>query len=135
MNRLFTVLVGLLLLTACTFSFEAEAEENNKELPTPNKLLLPITVECDRYEVMAEVIFNKFDEQPFVQAQGLIFNGGQYRPVELEIFVNQTTGTFSIIFDGPGEFSCMLFPGGEFRPHELLLGKGEKTKIRFTADK
>ena len=74
---------------------------------------------CDRAEVMADTIVNNYGEQPLIVAEGnqLSARTGEWYASSMMYFVNQDSGTWSLMSlyaDGTG---CMVAAGTKFEPY------------------
>jgi len=74
---------------------------------------------CDSAEVMADTIVNNYGEQPLIIAEGnqLSARTGEWYASSMMYFVNQDSGTWSLMSlyaDGTG---CIVAAGTKFEPY------------------
>lgn len=128
MNRLMTIIFSLFLISCTFYTVDLKAEEDTTpELEFQGPTYLAMVIECWPYETLAYQIFEEFGEQPFAQGTGIINSNGP-KQIAWEIFVNADKRTVSITFDYDEDNACLLLPGANFQPHELLDTRAE-TKV------
>ena len=83
------------------------------------------TQACDPVLTMSDIVMNKYGEQPLFQGQGLQFAAqtGQAFRSSMMFFVNQDSGTWSLISLYPDGTACMVANGRDFQPYSGPIGK------------
>lgn len=84
---------------------------------TPKRFLT--TQACDPVMKMSNLVISKYGEQPLFQGEGLVFaapTGQPYRS-SMMFFVNQDSGTWSLISLYPDGTACMVANGKNFKPY------------------
>ena len=72
---------------------------------------------CDNVYRMTNLIIKKYGEQPLFQGEGLQFHvSGQPYTGSHMFFVNQETGSWSLVSLYPDGTACMVANGRDFRP-------------------
>ena len=72
---------------------------------------------CDNAVRMTNLVMNKYGEQALFQGTGLQFHlSGQPYTSSMMFFVNQDTGSWSLISLYPDGTSCMVANGRDFTP-------------------
>lgn len=100
------------MIVACA---PAMAQDN----PAPTAKNFIATQSCDDVIRMTDLVVSKYREQPLFQGMGLQFsaqNGKAYAGSTM-MFVNQDSGTWSMISLYPDGTSCMVASGKEFKPY------------------
>ena len=79
------------------------------------------TQPCEPVANMAKIVIEKYGEQPLFSAQGIQFSAVNDKGYtsDMMFFVNQDTGTWSLISLYPDGTGCMVANGRDF---ELYLG-------------
>ena len=73
---------------------------------------------CDDPYTMTRLVIEKYGEQPLFRAQGLQFHiSGQNYTSDMMYFVNQDTGTWSLISLYADGTACMVATGRGFTPY------------------
>jgi len=105
LGRVLAVLLGTLILT----TGQAKAES----------LMMGIALQCDSEagKIMA-MVQDKYGEQPFAQAEGLIQNiNGKWQKAFVYTFINPHKGSYSIIISDPvSGIECLMLAGEKFMP-------------------
>jgi|DEB0MinimDraft_6_1074348.scaffolds.fasta_scaffold20561_6 hypothetical protein len=102
---------GLAILNALSVS----AQEQTPTIPQTG-FPMSTMVTCDTSEKMADVIYNKYGEQPLATGKGSIFSGnGQLLVGTMTYWINAETRTFSLTITN-GEIMCLVLMGNEFEP-------------------
>jgi hypothetical protein len=115
MSRLllaFAVGISLLATTAL-----AQEQNQGKRFIT--------TQACDPVVKMSDLVMNKYGEQPLFQGEGLQFsaqNGQPYRS-SMMFFVNQDSGTWSLVSLYEDGTACMVANGRKFEPYSGPIGQ------------
>ena len=73
---------------------------------------------CGPVEALTELAMNKYSEKPLFSSSGVQIhpNGNAYRS-EMMYFVNQDTGTWSLVSLYPDGTACLVANGSDFRPY------------------
>lgn len=116
-NRFITILLCVIGLTAGP----ALAQEQPKE----KKFFT--SQSCDNPFTMTNLIINEYGEQPLFTGQGLQFHvNGQAYASDMMYFVNQETGSWSLVSLYPDGTACMVANGRNFSPYNgPVIGKKE----------
>jgi len=95
------------------------AQENPKALKSPTARTFFATHACDNVMTMTDLVVGKYREQPLFKAMGLQFSAqdGKAYAGSMMMFVNQDTGTWSLITLYPDGTGCMVATGREFEPY------------------
>ena len=99
------------------FATPATAQQQNQRFIT--------TQACDPVLKMSEIVINKYGETPLFQGGGLQFsaqNGQPYRS-SMMFFVNQDTGTWSLVSLYEDGTACMVANGKDFEPYSGPIGR------------
>lgn len=106
--------VGISLLATTAF-----AQEQNQ-----GKRFITIQA-CDPVVKMSDLVMNKYGEQPLFQGEGLQFaaTNGQPFKSSMMFFVNQDSGTWSLVSLYPDGTACMVANGRKFEPYSGPIGK------------
>jgi hypothetical protein len=107
--------VGISLFT--TTALAQEQKEQSKRFIT--------TQACDPVLTMSDIVMNKYGETPLFQGEGLQFAAqtGQPYSSAMMFFVNQDSGTWSLISLYPDGTACMVANGRTFEPYSGPIGK------------
>lgn len=99
----------------CSLTTQLAAQEQPKD----NKKRFITTQECDNVFTMTQLVVEKYGEQPLFSGQGLQFSAqtGQPYMSDMMYFVNQDTGTWSLVSLYPDGTSCMVANGRDFEPY------------------
>ena len=89
-----------------------------QEIPQDQRRFIS-TQACDDVVKMTAIVVNKYGEEPLFQANGLLFSAQDGRPYKsgMMYFVNQDTGTWSLISLYPDGTACMVANGRDFEPY------------------
>ena len=115
MSRLllaFAVGISLLATTAL-----AQQEQQGKRFYTYQS--------CDNVMTMTQLVMNKYGEQPLLQGTGIQFGAANGQPFtsSMMMFVNQDSGSWSLISLYPDGTGCMVANGKDFKPYSGPIGK------------
>lgn len=83
---------------------------------------------CDNPRIMTELIIRKYKEKPLFRGEGLQFNiNGQMYYSDMMYFVNQETGSWSLVALFKDGTACLVVNGRSFEPYNgpPLLGEDE----------
>jgi len=112
------------LLLACAVSISllastAFAQEQNK-----TKTFIT-TQACDPVVKMSNLVMNKYGEQPLFRGEGLQFAAQTGQPYKsaMMFFVNQDSGSWSLVSLYPDGTACMVANGRDFEPYSGPIGK------------
>jgi hypothetical protein len=74
---------------------------------------------CDYVVKLTAIITNKYGEQPLFQGTGLQFSAqdGKAYQSSMMYFVNQDTGSWSLVALYPDGTACMVANGRDFEPY------------------
>ena len=85
---------------------------------------------CDEVIKMTDIIMRKYGEQPLFRGEGLQFHvSGQMYSSDMMYFVNQETGSWSLIALYPDGTACMIANGRNFEPYNGPLLQKKKDKL------
>ena len=106
--------VGISLLAPAAF---AQEQNTTKRFIT--------TQACDPVVKMSDLVMNKYGEKPLFQGEGIQFAAPAGQPYKsaMMFFVNQDSGTWSLVSlyrDGTG---CMVANGRNFEPYSGPIGQ------------
>jgi phage/plasmid primase-like uncharacterized protein len=106
--------VGISLLAPAAF---AQEQNTTKRFIT--------TQACDAVLKITDIVMNKYGESPLFKAKGLQFAAPQGQPFQSDMmyFVNQDSGTWSLIALYPDGTACMVANGKEFEPYSGPIGR------------
>ena len=106
--------VGISILAGTAF---AQEEQQSKRFIT--------TQACDPVLKMSDLVMNKYGEKPLFQGEGLQFAAQTGQPFKsaMMFFVNQDTGTWSLISLYEDGTACMVANGRKFEPYSGPIGK------------
>jgi len=104
---------ALFVLLAVLFGTIAAAQEENTQQPK----VLPLQAQCDPFPKMVETIA-KYNEELLFIGEGMTFGVGNI-PFKggMMFFVNQDTGSWSMVQLFNDGMSCMVFMGEGFMPY------------------
>lgn len=113
-NRFITILLLVIGLAAGPALFAQEQQP-----PTQKQQRKFFTAQaCDDPFTMTDLIINKYGETPLFRGQGLQFHvNGQAYASDMMYFVNQNSGTWSLISLYPDGTACMVANGRNFEPY------------------
>ena len=112
------------LLLACAVSISllastafAQEQEQSKRFIT--------TQACDPVEKMSNLVMNKYGEKPLFQGEGLQFAAQTGQPFKsaMMFFVNQDTGSWSLVSLYEDGTACMVANGRKFEPYSGPISK------------
>lgn len=112
------------LLLACAVSISLLASTAFAQEQNQGKRFIT-TQACDPVVKMSDLVMNKYGEQPLFQAEGLQFsaqNGQPYRS-SMMFFVNQDSGTWSLVSLYEDGTACMVANGRKFEPYSGPIGQ------------
>ena len=77
------------------------------------------TQPCEPVANMTKIVMEKYGEQPLFSVQGIQFSAVNDKGYtsDMMFFVNQDTGTWSLISLYPDGTGCMVATGREFEPY------------------
>ena len=110
--KAFAVGISLFATTAL-----AQEQEQSKRFIT--------TQACDPVLKMSDVVMNKYGEQPLFQGEGIQFAAPTGQPYKsaMMFFVNQDSGTWSLVSLYEDGTACMVANGRDFEPYSGPIGK------------
>lgn len=112
------------LLLACAVSISLLATTAFAQEQNQSKRFIT-TQACDPVVKMSYVVMNKYGEQPLFQGEGIQFAAPTGQPYKsaMMFFVNQDSGTWSLISLYPDGTACMVANGRDFEPYSGPIGK------------
>ena len=83
------------------------------------------TQACDSVVKMSDIVMNKYGESPLFRSMGLQFAAPQGQPYrsDMMFFVNQDSGTWSLIALYEDGTACMVANGKNFEPYSGPVGR------------
>jgi hypothetical protein len=110
--KAFAVGISLFATTAL-----AQEQEQSKRFIT--------TQACDPVLKMSDVVMNKYGETPLFQGEGIQFAAPTGQPYNsaMMFFVNQDSGTWSLVSLYADGTACMVANGRDFEPYSGPIGK------------
>ena len=112
------------LLLACAVSISLLATTAFAQEQNQSKRFIT-TQACDPVVKMSDVVMNKYGEQPLFQGEGIQFaepTGQPYKSAMM-FFVNQDSGTWSLVSLYEDGTACMVANGRDFEPYSGPIGK------------
>ena len=112
------------LLLACAVSISLLASTAFAQEQNQGKRFIT-TQACDPVLKMSNLVMNKYGEKPLFQGEGLQFAAQTGQPFKsaMMFFVNQDTGTWSLISLYEDGTACMVANGRKFEPYSGPIGK------------
>lgn len=110
-------LILIVLLGLATFRLAlAEPQQETEPQAAPPVVELPLMIQCANRQ-MVDGMLMQYGEKPFVEgfANWQIPNG-QTLSGRLEIYVNPTTHSYSVIIVLAGDIKCVVISGDKFDP-------------------
>lgn len=107
-NLLKAIAVGISLLATTAF---AQEQQQSKKFITQQA--------CDPVMEISAIIVGKYKEQPLFQGEGLQFAAQTGQPYQsgMMFFVNQESGTWSLVSLYSDGTACMVANGTKFEPY------------------
>ncbi len=106
----------LFILLSVTVHANPQTEENEippSEQQVPQVYYLPAIVDCGRTEDIYSII-QRFGEIPFIEGDTMVKRpDGVVMPAKMAMYLNSSTGTYSLVAKFPDEFWCILNSGGK----------------------
>jgi len=116
-------MMKFITMALCVIGFSTAVQ--SQESSTPKKFL--VQQDCDNPIKMTGIVVGQHGEQPLFKAQGMqVHVSGQPYMSDMMYFVNQDTGTWSLVSLYPDGTACMVAYGGDFEPYNgpnIELGK------------
>ena len=112
------------LLLACAVSISLLATTAFAQEQNQSKRFIT-TQACDPVVKMSDVVMNKYGEQPLFQGEGIQFAAPTGQPYKsaMMFFVNQDSGTWSLVSLYEDGTACMVANGRKFEPYSGPIGK------------
>ena len=112
------------LLLACAVSISLLATTAFAQEQNQSKRFIT-TQACDPVVKMSDVVMNKYGEQPLFQGEGIQFAAPTGQPYNsaMMFFVNQDSGTWSLVSLYADGTACMVANGRTFEPYSGPIGK------------
>ncbi len=112
------------LLLACAVSISLLASTAFAQEQNQGKRFIT-TQACDPVVKMSNLVMNKYGEKPLFQGEGLQFAAQTGQPFKsaMMFFVNQDTGTWSLVSLYEDGTACMVANGRKFEPYSGPIGK------------
>jgi len=112
------------LLLACAVSISLLATTAFAQEQNQSKRFIT-TQACDPVVKMSDVVMNKYGEQPLFQGEGIQFAAPTGQPYKsaMMFFVNQDSGTWSLVSLYEDGTACMVANGRDFEPYSGPIGK------------
>jgi len=112
------------LLLACAVSISLLATTAFAQEQNQGKRFIT-TQACDPVAKMSDVVMNKYGEQPLFQGEGIQFAAPTGQPYKsaMMFFVNQDSGTWSLVSLYEDGTACMVANGRTFEPYSGPIGK------------
>ena len=106
------------LLLACAVSISLLASTAFAQEQNQSKRFIT-TQACDPVVKMSDIVMNKYGEQPLFQGEGIQFAAptGQPFTSAMMFFVNQETGSWSMLQLFADGMACMVMNGRKFQPY------------------
>jgi len=112
------------LLLACAVSISLLATTAFAQEQNQSKRFIT-TQACDPVVKMSDVVMNKYGEKPLFQGEGIQFAAPTGQPYKsaMMFFVNQDSGTWSLVSLYEDGTACMVANGRTFEPYSGPIGK------------
>ena len=112
------------LLLACAVSISLLATTAFAQEQNQSKRFIT-TQACDPVVKMSDVVMNKYGEKPLFQGEGIQFAAPTGQPYKsaMMFFVNQDSGTWSLVSLYEDGTACMVANGRDFEPYSGPIGK------------
>ena len=112
------------LLLACAVSISLLATTAFAQEQNQSKRFIT-TQACDPVVKMSDVVMSKYGEQPLFQGEGIQFAAPTGQPYKsaMMFFVNQDSGTWSLVSLYEDGTACMVANGRTFEPYSGPIGK------------
>ena len=112
------------LLLACAVSISLLATTAFAQEQNQGKRFIT-TQACDPVAKMSDIVMNKYGEMPLFQGEGIQFAAPTGQPYNsaMMFFVNQDSGTWSLVSLYADGTACMVANGRDFEPYSGPIGK------------
>ena len=112
------------LLLACAVSISLLATTAFAQEQNQGKRFIT-TQACDPVAKMSDIVMNKYGEMPLFQGEGIQFAAPTGQPYNsaMMFFVNQDSGTWSLVSLYADGTACMVANGRTFEPYSGPIGK------------
>ena len=112
------------LLLACAVSISLLATTAFAQEQNQGKRFIT-TQACDPVAKMSDIVMNKYGETPLFQGEGIQFAAPTGQPYNsaMMFFVNQDSGTWSLVSLYADGTACMVANGRTFEPYSGPIGK------------
>ena len=112
------------LLLACAVSISLLATTAFAQEQNQSKRFIT-TQACDPVLKMSDIVMNKYGETPLFQGEGIQFAAPTGQPYKsaMMFFVNQDSGTWSLVSLYEDGTACMVANGRTFEPYSGPIGK------------
>ena len=108
-------LILLVLLGLATFKL-ALAEPQPQEEPKVPVTNLPLMLQCTAAEVVERMV-EEYDELPFIEGNGTwLIPNGQSISGKIEMYVNPSTGSFTLVIPLGTDVKCVVISGKDLKP-------------------
>jgi len=108
-------LVLCVLLGLATFKL-ALAEPQPQEDSTVPVTTLPLMIQCTTAEIVERMV-EEYDELPFIEGNGSWqIPNGQNINGRVEMYVNPSTGSFTIVIPLGTDVKCVVISGKDLKP-------------------
>jgi hypothetical protein len=110
-------LVLCVLLGLATFKLAlAEPQPQPQEDPTVPVTTLPLMIQCTAAEIVERMV-EEYDELPFIEGNGSWqIPNGQNINGRVEMYVNPSTGSFTIVIPLGTDVKCVVISGKDLKP-------------------
>lgn len=96
----------------------------------PKELRFFAMQSCDNPLTMTDLIMRKYGEQPLFRGQGMQFHwNGQMYTSDMMYFVNQESGSWSLVALYKDGMACMVANGRNFEPYNGPLIQKKKDNL------
>ena len=112
------------LLLACAVSISLLATTAFAQEQNQGKRFIT-TQACDPVAKMSDIVMNNYGETPLFQGEGIQFAAPTGQPYNsaMMFFVNQDSGTWSLVSLYADGTACMVANGRTFEPYSGPIGK------------
>ena len=105
------------MLGLATFKLAlAEPQPQPQEEPKVPITTLPILLQCTAAEIVERMV-EDYDELPFIEGNGTwLIPNGQNINGRVEMYVNPSTGSFTIVIPLGTDVKCVVISGKDLKP-------------------
>lgn len=111
------------MLTQLTAQEQDQQPADPNEYKMPGMMKLPTFIDCGPYDAILGIVQGQYGEQPFALFESFIqIPNGQIITGPSALYVNQQTGTWSIVVEIQSSGLCIVQMGKNFGPAKKTPG-------------